>query len=254
MILDSNSTASSTHFKSLLDRASHLNAAGTKARKLLVHALMDNSRHSQPQARPAARRYKSKHQRPCDFCRRRRSACRIEITGPPCGLCRAYGRECTFAEAPPLRSKPVAAAGDDRGDGETPTEIAVTSQNSSTIRPAVIVEVRNGEAYSAPGMNSAPDANLPFEASQDSMALANVCLHQMDPSRRDQGHDSTAQTGLMVNSEETSCVLGTDLNFEDMDFASALQYTNDLTQPQIHAGSSMLPSAVVGETDACKSC
>jgi hypothetical protein len=53
--------------------------------------------------------------------------------------------------------------------------------------------------------------------------------------------------------EETAGVLDTNLNFEDMDFSGALQYANNLTQPQIQPSSSMLPSAVVGETDACKS-
>ena len=76
-----------------------------------------------------SRRYKSKSQRPCDFCRRRRSACRI-ISAPPCELCKAHGRECTFADAPPPRkprtdAAPAAAREMDGGDpglhvGSTP--------------------------------------------------------------------------------------------------------------------------------------
>jgi hypothetical protein len=45
-----------------------------------------------------ARRYMSKSQRPCDFCRSRRTACRIEDT-PPCRQCRLHARACTFNEA-----------------------------------------------------------------------------------------------------------------------------------------------------------
>jgi hypothetical protein len=61
---------------------SHLAITPEEARKLLVLVLMDNSRHRQPQSRSAARRHKTKHQRPCDFRWRRRSACRIENVGP----------------------------------------------------------------------------------------------------------------------------------------------------------------------------
>lgn len=42
-----------------------------------------------------SRRYMSKSQRACDFCRERKSACRIE-GGAPCQLCSYYQRECTF--------------------------------------------------------------------------------------------------------------------------------------------------------------
>lgn len=42
-----------------------------------------------------SRRYMSKSQRACDFCRERKSACRIE-GGAPCQLCSYYKRECTF--------------------------------------------------------------------------------------------------------------------------------------------------------------
>lgn len=59
-----------------------------------------------------SRRYKSKSQRPCDFCRRRRSACRI-VRAPPCELCKSHGRECTFADAPPPRKKASPAASTD---------------------------------------------------------------------------------------------------------------------------------------------
>ncbi|KAK2049492.1 fungal-specific transcription factor domain-containing protein [Colletotrichum somersetense] len=43
------------------------------------------------------RRYMSKRQRPCDFCRSRKTACRID-SAPPCRLCVLHGRDCTFVE------------------------------------------------------------------------------------------------------------------------------------------------------------
>ncbi|KAH7241357.1 hypothetical protein BKA59DRAFT_202920 [Fusarium tricinctum] len=50
------------------------------------------------------RKYMSKRQRPCDFCRSRKTACRIELA-PPCRLCHQHGRECTFVESAQPRKK-----------------------------------------------------------------------------------------------------------------------------------------------------
>lgn len=49
------------------------------------------------------RKYMSKRQRPCDFCRSRKTACRIDQS-PPCRSCTLNNRECTFLqEAPPRK-------------------------------------------------------------------------------------------------------------------------------------------------------
>lgn len=50
------------------------------------------------------RAYKSRRYRPCDFCRARKSACKIDAA-PPCHLCYTYGRECTFVEQPSKRKR-----------------------------------------------------------------------------------------------------------------------------------------------------
>ncbi|KAK1724383.1 fungal-specific transcription factor domain-containing protein [Colletotrichum acutatum] len=50
------------------------------------------------------RRYMSKRQRPCDFCRSRKTACRID-QAPPCHLCVSHNRQCTFVEAAAPRKK-----------------------------------------------------------------------------------------------------------------------------------------------------
>lgn len=42
-----------------------------------------------------SRRYMSKSQRACDFCRSRKTACRI-VNLPPCRLCSQHGCACTF--------------------------------------------------------------------------------------------------------------------------------------------------------------
>lgn len=51
-----------------------------------------------------SRRYMSKSQRACDFCRERKSACRIE-GGAPCQLCSYYQRECTFNRGSSARKR-----------------------------------------------------------------------------------------------------------------------------------------------------
>ncbi|OLN92250.1 putative transcriptional regulatory protein C25B8.11 [Colletotrichum chlorophyti] len=52
------------------------------------------------------RRYMSKRQRPCDFCRSRKTACRMD-QAPPCRLCVLHGRQCTFIEAAAPRKRQV---------------------------------------------------------------------------------------------------------------------------------------------------
>lgn len=55
---------------------------------------------------PGPRNYKSRKYRPCDFCRARQVACKIEVS-PPCSLCQSHGRECTFVERPKKKRRPV---------------------------------------------------------------------------------------------------------------------------------------------------
>jgi hypothetical protein len=88
--------------------------------------------------------------------------------------------ECTFAETPPPRSKPITAAVDDRGDGETFMSLAtgngttIASQNNFTIRPALTTRVGIEEVHGVPGISSAPGGGLPLETLQETMALGNV--------------------------------------------------------------------------------
>lgn len=57
----------------------------------------------------SARKYMSKRQRPCDFCRSRKTACRIEAS-LPCRLCALHDRQCTFLEAAQPRKRPTDSA------------------------------------------------------------------------------------------------------------------------------------------------
>ncbi|WVQ92944.1 hypothetical protein IAU59_000005 [Kwoniella sp. CBS 9459] len=61
------------------------------------------SRDPAPSAEPGGRPHRSRKNRPCDPCRRRKTRCLISATGPPCSLCAESKRECTFSFAPPAR-------------------------------------------------------------------------------------------------------------------------------------------------------
>lgn len=72
---------------------------------------------------PGPRNYKSRKYRPCDFCRARQVACKIEVS-PPCQLCQSHGRECTFVERPKKKKRP----------NNNPT---ATSQNTSPVTDTI---------------------------------------------------------------------------------------------------------------------
>jgi hypothetical protein len=52
------------------------------------------------------RAYKSRRERPCDFCRSRKVACQINVA-PPCTFCYTQGYNCTFEASPPKRKRTV---------------------------------------------------------------------------------------------------------------------------------------------------
>ncbi|KAF5577976.1 transcriptional regulatory [Fusarium pseudocircinatum] len=89
------------------------------------------------------RKYMSKRQRPCDFCRSRKTACRIE-SSPPCRLCQQYGRECTFVEAARPRKRQQTSetspgcldAEDTIGPASGIAEESITPFNHDEISPA----------------------------------------------------------------------------------------------------------------------
>lgn len=75
----------------------------------------------------------SKRQRPCDFCRSRKTACRIEGS-PPCRACELHRRECTFVEASQPRKRPSTPsqhAHHETGTSSTIDEVISYDINSS---------------------------------------------------------------------------------------------------------------------------
>jgi hypothetical protein len=74
------------------------------------------------------RKYMSKRQRPCDFCRSRKTACRIE-GHVPCRLCALHRRQCTFVEAAQPRQRPMTVASNEMKTPEA------TAYHKSTAAP-----------------------------------------------------------------------------------------------------------------------
>lgn len=79
----------------------------------------------------------SKSQRACDFCRSRKSACRIEAS-PPCRLCRSHRRVCTFDEPAPKR-----------GARRSSQPVGTFSQAEALAEaPSTVTQAASGEDYS----------------------------------------------------------------------------------------------------------
>ncbi|WVQ67976.1 uncharacterized protein L199_006181 [Kwoniella botswanensis] len=68
---------------------------------------------------------RSRKNRPCDACRRRKTRCLITAIGPPCSLCADAKRECTFNFAPPARRprQSIQPASSENETGEAEMEI-----------------------------------------------------------------------------------------------------------------------------------
>lgn len=81
---------------------------------------MDRTEGTMVDASFSKRRYMSKSQRACDFCRSRKVACRIEAE-LPCKLCKSYNRLCTFDEPAKPRKKTSATC--QPQDGPRPAEV-----------------------------------------------------------------------------------------------------------------------------------
>lgn len=102
------------------------------------------------------RRYMSKSQRACDFCRERKSACRIE-GGAPCQLCSYYQRECTFNSGSSARKR-RALNDTDAGvtlappmrpsSGGSATDLGATNQPETL--SSHMLETRNSEPAAQP--------------------------------------------------------------------------------------------------------
>ena len=76
---------------------------------MMAAALFQSGLGSSPEETSPAYEYavpRPRSKRSCDFCRKRKTACRIDDY-PPCFACKTLGRECSFAERPPKRRRTI---------------------------------------------------------------------------------------------------------------------------------------------------
>ncbi|KAM5361497.1 hypothetical protein ACJZ2D_013064 [Fusarium nematophilum] len=83
------------------------------------------------------RKYMSKRQRPCDFCRSRKTACRIE-DAPPCRSCQLHDRECTFIEAARPRKRQAAEQRVESYASQLPGAVTAASLETDTHRDIAV--------------------------------------------------------------------------------------------------------------------
>ncbi|EXJ79069.1 hypothetical protein A1O3_08570 [Capronia epimyces CBS 606.96] len=81
----------------------------------------------------AARNHRPRTRRSCDFCRSRKSACRLDQgLRPPCYACRLYGRDCVISERP-RRKRPKSGEEATAGPDTQATLAMLTAANDSDL-------------------------------------------------------------------------------------------------------------------------
>lgn len=144
-----------------------------------------------PQSRP----YRSKRQRPCDVCRRRKHACHFD-NQPPCTVCQELGTDCTFNEPPTKRRRQ--------------TRLRLSPQATDS-------EIRNAEARSEswPSPSPARSAAAAVPIAEDGYVAENPLLDadMLQPA----GHDLWSST--MVDPELGALSLAFAEGLDDVGFS-----------------------------------
>lgn len=160
-------------------------------------------------------RYMSKRQSACDACRARKSACQIEKS-PPCRLCIAHSKPCTFnglkiARRPPRHSKP--------------------DQNQSLTPPSA---VEDSTSLDFPLQPSSWDASSQNENSPSSFTFQESDWNALFSGGLDHfAHDTLSMDLAAVNNQ-----------LSDQDLGMAMEGLNDTSFQDVFAGS---PHAEVQE-------
>lgn len=137
---------------------------------------------SSSQSYRGSRAYKSRRERPCDLCRARKVACRIDLA-PPCNFCYTQGSDCTFETAPIARKRALPAE----------YTLDVTSQ-----RRGYLFEHIDDQPTFGPPLEVRPGSSLD---SQDHIASAGLLLS------KDEGvgaGDGSRESILSLNSTSPS--------------------------------------------------
>ncbi|KAL5325917.1 hypothetical protein ACEPPN_007051 [Leptodophora sp. 'Broadleaf-Isolate-01'] len=129
---------------------------------------------------PGPRSYKSRKYRPCDFCRARQVACKIDES-PPCNLCSAHGRDCTFLERPKKKRRPNPSIGNGEASGMAASApIQHFDVSATPLSPGFIAQFNHEQSYN--GLNG--HEGLPAHSSPDQLHLSQTDaspIFNMDP-------------------------------------------------------------------------
>ncbi|EME83990.1 uncharacterized protein MYCFIDRAFT_173052 [Pseudocercospora fijiensis CIRAD86] len=112
-----------------------------------IHPLMELSSPNQNQGR----KYKSRKERPCDACRRRKVCCIREPGDDACSLCRMQNTSCRYDQGPTPRRRrrrpasAVAAATPSGESDQTPPGPILIPSNTAPLTPSVSQEQASGE-------------------------------------------------------------------------------------------------------------
>ncbi|OAA66690.1 Transcription factor [Niveomyces insectorum RCEF 264] len=112
-----------------------------------------------------SRPYRSKKQRPCDVCRRRKHACSLEGK-PPCRICRSLGTACTFNNPPHQRPRRLF---------HQPTPISSSSPTAPSLPPSGQPE-RNALAEQT---SEEDPRNRPFSAVFGATNASSIALRSL---------------------------------------------------------------------------
>jgi hypothetical protein len=108
----------------------------------------------------AGRKYRSKKQRPCDFCRSRKSQCRILNGSTGCELCKRLDRTCTFVLQPLRRERHQPGTSLDTSANETNLP-----DDSEDIQPVLMpaMSTNNDTSDSAWWPSPLTNGTLPYD-------------------------------------------------------------------------------------------
>lgn len=89
-----------------------------------------------PPTQTTARPFRSRKQRPCDACRKKKSRCAILQHGSPCVECQQTGRLCTFIEQPAERKpRDKVASPSENGSQAVLSVNPLEGSETASIRP-----------------------------------------------------------------------------------------------------------------------
>ena len=89
-----------------------------------------------PPTQTTARPFRSRKQRPCDACRKKKSRCAILQHGSPCVECQQTGRLCTFIEQPAERKpRDKVASPTENGSQSLLSVDTLEGSENATVRP-----------------------------------------------------------------------------------------------------------------------